>query len=140
KVFSKLAGQSVFSASGPTSTITTTSPPAATRHVNVATGVNAGNCSSAATPCKTITYAMGQATAGNPGDIISVAPGTYNVAAGEIFPITFKNGIQLVSTGTPFNTIIDGAGDTVKQGLMKSSGNNSAVAKIDGFTIANGLN
>jgi hypothetical protein len=140
KVFSKLSGQSIFSASGPTTTITTTSPPAATRHVNAATGVNTGNCASAGSPCKTITYAMGQAVAGNPGDIISVAPGTYNVALGEAFPITFKAGVQLVSTGTPFNTIIDGAGDTVKQGLIKSNSNNSAAAKIDGFTFANGLN
>ena len=139
KVFSKLAGQSVYSASGPTTTITTTSPPAATRHVNAATGVNTGNCSSAGSPCKTITYAMSQAVAGNPGDIVSVAPGTYNVALGEIFPITFKNGVQLLATGNPSNTIIDGAGDTVKKGLMKSQSNNSAAAKIDGFTFRNGL-
>jgi hypothetical protein len=139
KIFSKLAGQSVFSVSGPTSTITTTSPPAATRHVNAATGVNTGICSSAGSPCKTITYAMGQATAGNPGDIVSVAPGTYNVALGEIFPITFKAGVQLVATGNPSNTIIDGAGDTVKKGLMKSQSNNSPVARIDGFTFRNGL-
>jgi len=119
--------------------LTTTASVAATRYVNASTGVNSGNCTSAGSPCKTITYAMGQSVAGNPGDLISVAPGTYNVALGEVFPIAFTTGAQLVATGDPTNTIIDGAGDTVKQGLFKSSGNNSPTAKIDGFTIANGL-
>ena len=106
------------------------------KYVNAATGVNTGNCSSQANPCKTITYAMAQATAGNPGDQISVAPGTYNLALGEAFPITFKSGIQLVATGTPANTIIDAAGDTVKQGIFFSSATNG---RLEGFTITNGL-
>jgi len=139
RLLSKLSSVAIYSTTGPTATITTTNPPAATRHVNAATGVDSGNCSSAGSPCKTITYAMGQAVAGNPGDVISVAPGTYNVALGEVFPITFKNGVQLVATGNPSNTFIDGAGDTVKKGLIKSQSNNSAAAKIEGFTFRNGL-
>ena len=140
-VYSKLTGQSIFSSNASnTVTVTTTASVAATRYVNASTGVNTGNCTSAGSPCKTITYAMGQSVAGNPGDLINVAPGTYNVALGEVFPITFKTGTQLVATGNPTNTIIDGAGDTVKQGLFTSSGNNSPTAKIDGFTIQNGTN
>jgi predicted outer membrane repeat protein len=38
------------------------------------TGTNTGNCRSAQAPCKTITYALGQATA---GDTIRVTQGTY---------------------------------------------------------------
>ncbi|QJR16529.1 choice-of-anchor V domain-containing protein [Usitatibacter palustris] len=139
KIFSKDAGATVFSASGPTTTITTLATTAGTRYVNASAGSNAGNCSSAGLPCRTITYAMAQATSGNPGDLISVAPGTYNVALGEVFPIIFKPGVQLVATGTPSNTIIDGTGDTVRQGLIFSTGNASPVARIEGFTIANGL-
>jgi hypothetical protein len=139
-VFSKLTGQTVFSTNKASTTATTIGLPAATRYVNAGTGVNTGGCNVQANPCKTITYAMGQATAGNPGDIVSVAPGTYNLALGEVFPITFKSGVQLIATGNPSNTIIDAAGDTVKQGVISSSGNASNAARIEGFTITNGLN
>jgi hypothetical protein len=139
KVYSKDAGSTIFSANGPTTTFTTLNLGAASRYVNVATGVNTGNCSVPASPCKTITYAMAQAVAGNPGDQINVAPGTYNLAAGEVFPIVFKSGIRLVSTGTPATTIIDAAGDTVKNGIINALSNNSAAARIEGFTLTNGL-
>jgi hypothetical protein len=82
---------------------------------------------------------MAQAVAGNPGDQINVAPGTYNLAAGEVFPIAFKSGIRLVATGNPSNTIIDAAGDTVKNGIINAISNNSTFARIEGFTLANGL-
>jgi hypothetical protein len=119
-------------------TLTTTAiatPTAATRFVNASTGVNTGTCASSGSPCKTITYAMSQAVA---GDTINVAPGTYNLALGEVFPIDFKSGIQLKSTGTAADTIIDAAGDTVKTGIIVSS-SNAAAARIEGFTIKNGL-
>ena len=112
---------------------------AATRYVNASTGSNtSNNCSVLASPCKTITYAMTQALAGNPGDLISVAPGTHNLALGEIFPIAMKSGVQLVATGSSSNTFIDAASDTVKQGVLTSIGNASASARIEGFTIRNG--
>ena len=66
------------------------------RYVNVATGSNtSNNCTSSGSPCKTITHAMAMATS---GDTINVAPGTYNPAAGEVFPILLKSGVQLKST------------------------------------------
>lgn len=49
-----------------------TAAPAATRFVSPSGG-DSGNCT--LTPCRTITYAVEQATA---GDVISVAPGTYS--------------------------------------------------------------
>ena len=68
-------------------TLTTTAAASASpRYVNASTGTNTGTCSSSGSPCKTITYAMSQAVAGNPGDLINVAPGTYNVGLGEVFP------------------------------------------------------
>ena len=123
----------------PLTTTATGAPVTAIRYVNVATGSDTSNtCAVQGSPCKTITYAMSQAVAGNPGDLISVAPGTYNLTTGEVFPITFKSGVQLVATGTPANTIIDAVGDTVKQAVIKSTSNVSAFARIEGFTIRNG--
>lgn len=113
---------------------------AATRYVNAATGVNTGTCAVQANPCKTITYGMSQASTGNPGDLLSVAPGTYNLALGEVFPITFRSGVQLISTGSPADTIIDAAGDTMKQAILTSANNTSAFARIEGFTFRNGRN
>jgi hypothetical protein len=120
--------------------VTTASAGSGARYVNAATGVNSGTCVALVSPCKTITYAMSQAAAGNPGDLVSVAPGTYNIALGETFPIVFKPGVQLVATGTPSDTVIDATGDTVKQGIVSSSGNASSLARIEGFTFRSGLN
>jgi hypothetical protein len=119
-------------------TLTTTAistPVAATRFVKASTGVNTGTCSSSGSPCKTITYAMSQAVA---GDTINVEPGTYNLALGEVFPIDFKSGIQLKATGSPADTSIDATGDIVKTGIIVVS-SNTAAARIEGFTIKNGL-
>ena len=109
---------------------------AATRFVNAATGADAGTCTSAAAPCKTITYAMSQAAAGSPGDLVSVAPGTYNTALGESFPITVKSGVQLVSTTNANDAIIDAA-NAFKRVLQTAAGSNSST-RIQGFTIRNG--
>ena len=135
RLYSKIAGQNVFSTSGPTATFTTLATAPVARYVNAATGVNAGNCSVPASPCKTITYAMSQAVAGA-GDSINVAPGTYNVALGEAFPISFKSGVALVSTGTPANTVIDGTGDPDQFGLIFVNG---VSGRLEGFTLANGV-
>ena len=138
-IFSKASGQNVFSSAGPHATTTTTQVTVGPRYVNASSGVNVGDCTSANAPCKTITYAMAQATQGDPGDAVNVAPGTYNVALGEAFPITMKSGVQLVSTGTADNTFIDGSFDTVKQGLLALGGNLSTSTLIRGFTFRNGL-
>jgi hypothetical protein len=109
---------------------------AATRHVNAATGVDSGDCTGPSTPCKTIAYAMGQAASGSPGDLVSVAPGTYNSSLGEFFPITVRSGVQLVSTGTAENTVIDAAG--VFHRVLETATGANAFTLIDGFTITGG--
>lgn len=139
RVWGKVAGSAVFSTNHIQATATTTAQPIE-RHVDAATGSDGGgnnDCSAPASPCRTITRAM--LAAGN-GDMISVRPGVYDAALGEVFPITFKAGVQLLATGTPDDTFIDGAGDPVQQGLFKSNGNNSANTRIEGFTLRNGLN
>jgi hypothetical protein len=138
RVWGKTAGSSAFSTANSQATASTTSNPI-DRHVSSGSGNDqsgANDCSAQGTPCKTITRAM---AASGSGDAIYVVPGTYNLASGEVFPIVFKSGIRLMATGNATNTIIDAAGDTVKNGIFNSSGNNSSQARIEGFTIRNGL-
>ena len=139
RVWGKASGVNTFSANFSELSLTTYSP-ATNRYVNAGTGndnAGANDCSASGTPCRTITRAM---AAANLGDTISVAPGTYNLALGEVFPINFKSGVQLIATGNPSNTVIDAAGDTVKTAIIRAQSNNSASARIEGFTIANGQN
>ncbi|EMF80760.1 PF07602 family protein [Leptospira weilii serovar Topaz str. LT2116] len=128
---------------------------------SVATGTHyvdalAGNNSNPGTslaPYRTITYAVSQ-----PGTTIYVAPGTYNEALGEIFPIKIPAGVSLIGNelgkGTDSkdgNSGYTGAGVTPNKGptLIYGVGpispgvsnfdtlvlaNNSTVA---GFTITN---
>lgn len=108
---------------------------AATRFVDAATGVDAGGCTVPASPCKTVTYAMGQAAPGGPGDAIQVGPGSYGIALGEIFPIVVKSGVQLRATGSAVDTILDASGAN-KRVLELPNANSSTV--IEGFTITGG--
>jgi hypothetical protein len=137
RVWGKASGSDTFSSGHSQATATTFATPVA-RFVNAATGnddAGANTCTASGSPCRTITRAM---TAAAPGDSISVAPGTYSVALGEVFPIAFKNGVQLFSTGSAADTIVDGTGDTVRRGLVTSTGNTSPAARIEGFTFKSG--
>ncbi len=55
-------------------TLVTAAPAATTRYVDDATGTDDSDCSDPDNPCKTVQYAVDQASA---GDIIKVAGGTY---------------------------------------------------------------
>ncbi len=76
-----------------------------------ALGSNTNDGSSALKAFKTITKALTVATAGN---TISVAPGTYNAALGETFPLMVPEGVSLL--GDPdtkgVTTLITGEGIT----------------------------
>ena len=87
--------------------------------VNVATGSNSGSGTSAAAPWKTITYAISKVPAA--GGILNVAPGTYDAAAGEVFPLEPRSNQTLL--GDPANhgngatpTILTGWGTYVVAG------------------------
>jgi hypothetical protein len=106
-----------------------------TYRVDVAAGddSNAGDC---AAPFKTITHALSVAVA---GDSIGVAPGTYDAASGEAFPITIGDGVSLIG-----DEAHDGAGTTIVGSALADESNiystviypgNSAL--IAGFTIVN---
>ncbi|MDJ0735387.1 MAG: DUF1565 domain-containing protein [Nostocaceae cyanobacterium] len=62
-------------------------------YVNPQTGSDtAGAGNSAATPYKTISFALQQAQSGT---VIQLAPGTYNTQSGENFPLVLKSGVTL---------------------------------------------
>jgi hypothetical protein len=137
RVWGKTANAAVYSSNHAQAQATTSAQPT-DRHVAAGGNDNGGanTCAVLAAPCRTITRAM--AAAGS-GDSIFVQPGIYSVAGGEVFPIAFKAGVQLLATGSPADTFIDGSGDAVQRGLFTSTGNNSGLTRLQGFTLRNGL-
>ncbi|TMH80903.1 MAG: DUF1565 domain-containing protein [Betaproteobacteria bacterium] len=95
-----------------------------------------------ASPFKTITHAMRVAT--RSGMTVEVAPGLYNVANGEIFPITVPAGVLLKGDeankggGSTPTSIVGGGGQapgaTAGVGVALLPGTGSTIA---GFTITN---
>jgi hypothetical protein len=118
--------------------LTATPAAAAILHVDAAAGTNAGTCTSPASPCKTLTYAMGQATSGSPGDEILVAPGTYDSALGEAFPVVVKSGVRLRTTSGAPRTIVD-ASQTGNGRRVLELVNTNADTLVEGFTITGGM-
>lgn len=100
---------------------------AATYYVSP-TGNNASaNATSAATPWKTLTHAVNQATA---GDMLVLLPGTYDTANGETFPIAVKSGV----------TVQGGGADTaiVALGTIFSVSGDVTDAWLSGLTLTGG--
>jgi parallel beta-helix repeat protein len=89
-------------------------------------------------PWKTLTYALKQATA---GDVIQLAPGTYDLANGEQFPLVIPPGVTLIGneTNQGKEVIIEGTGayyspSFKKQQITIFADNQS---EIRGLTITN---
>ena len=100
----------------------------ATRYV-ATTGTNAGNCSNPASPCLTITYAIGQA---NNDDIIDVAAGTFSEVINASKPLTI-NGAQAgvdARNRSATETVLQTPGGQDK--TLNITANNVV---IDGFTF-----
>ena len=91
------------------------------------------NTGSSAAPFKTITHALGVATT---GEIVNVAPGTYNAALGEVFPLAVPAGVTLHGEETlkgagttPY--IIQGAG--LASGILEAALTAGAGSTVAGF-------
>jgi len=92
-----------------------------TRYVSP-TGTDAGTC--IGSPCRTITYAVGQAIS---GDTISVASGTYAESVGV------TKTLALVG----HDAVIDAAGQTSPPNGVVISGAGAAGTTLTGFTVKN---
>jgi predicted outer membrane repeat protein len=102
--------------------------PKTTRNVSPF-GTDSGNCSVSA--CKTITYALTQATA---GDTLNLEAGTYSAANGETLPLVPTVDVTINGAGAIF-TIIDGA--NTQRVMTVNSGRNITLQNL---TITRGKN
>jgi len=108
-------------------------------YVNAPTGSDT-NRGTQASPFKTITHAMSLSKSGS---TVQVAPGTYDVANGEVFPITVPAGVLLIGDetnkgGGSTPTSIVGGGQVPASPVGTSAallpGTGSTIA---GFTVTN---
>ncbi|QYX31790.1 DUF1565 domain-containing protein [Sphaerospermopsis torques-reginae] len=108
-------------------------------YVNPVTGQDlAGAGVSAATPYKTITFALSQAQANT---VIQLAPGNYSKDTGESFPLILKPGVTLIGNESAKGqgTIITGGGfytsrTFARQDVTILAENNTTIA---GLTVTN---
>jgi parallel beta-helix repeat protein len=92
-----------------------------TRYVSP-TGTDTGDCT--ASPCRTITYAVGQA---NAGDTVSVAAGTYAES------VTVTKTLSLIG----HDATIDATGQSSPPNGVVISGAGAAGTSVSGFTVEN---
>ncbi|NEO81394.1 MAG: DUF1565 domain-containing protein [Moorea sp. SIO4G3] len=111
-----------------------------TLYVNPTTGDDSATGSESA-PLKTITGITGAISKVQVGDTIQLAPGTYNRASGEKFPLKVPSGIKIVGNDTNKgkDILIEGGGDFVSpssalQNISISLANNT---ELRGVTVTN---
>jgi hypothetical protein len=103
-----------------------------TIHVNAATGSDATGTGLVSKPVKSITAGLDLA---DPGLTVQVAPGTYDVANGEVFPLALPDSVSLVGEDW-VNTVIRGHGENARYyHAVEIRGERSALRK---FTIEQG--
>ncbi len=103
-------------------------------YVDAVQGSNATGDGSQAAPWQTITHALGQVS--GPDVEIHVAPGVYNSALGETFPIVMEPGISLLGSGYTATSLV--AGGTGYVVHFPNTAVYTATTVISGFEIANG--
>lgn len=92
----------------------------ANQYVSSATGVDSGNCSSDVNPCKTISYALTQAS---DGTVMHLAAGTYS----EYF--TVNHSVTIVGSGSG-STFIQAPAN------LPTAANNGTIVTIDGSSVS----
>ncbi len=90
------------------------------RYVDPATGNDANDGSSEASPLRTITRALAIAPENT---IVLLAAGTYNAASGEQFPLQMKSGVTLQGqpTNRGQNVVISGSGNYLSRSFARQS-------------------
>ena len=87
-------------------------------YVNVNTGLDQASCGTPVLPCKTITFALSMAAV---NENVWVAPGSYSLTSGEIFPLQLKTGTSLGCYGANFSTVIDDSAGSVNDTIIKGA-------------------
>lgn len=122
-----------------TATPTATTPPPVLYYVDAVYGSNLTGDGSLQAPWQTITYALSQITSSNVE--IHVAPGTYNQALGESFPLVMESDVSLIGAGYA-TTIIAGnsAANNPNYSLLyfPPTETYTVTTVISGFKITNG--
>lgn len=103
-------------------------------YVDALSGNNATGNGRIASPWKTISYALSQVA--GPDVEIHVAPGTYDQALGESYPLIMEPGVSLVGAGYT-STTISGNGSTYAIHFPSTAIYTEATV-ISGFKIMNG--
>ncbi|MEQ8765749.1 MAG: DUF1565 domain-containing protein [Planctomycetota bacterium] len=104
--------------------------------VDAVSGNDATGDGTAQKPWRTITHSFSQIP--GPDDTLWVLPGTYDVALGEVFPLTPMPKVSLVSIGGKEVTHIVGDGIHDILVLPGAIQTNPARPQVDGFTISGG--
>ena len=102
-------------------------------YVNAATGSDTPANGTEVSPWKTVTYALSQISGS--GHTLHVAPGTYNIALGETFPILIKNGVSVVGSDAA-TCILDAVGSDTT--VVRCVSITDATTRIEGLTLKNG--
>ncbi len=115
-------------------------PPSVTAKLIVSSAK--GNDATASGACfayKTITAALAHASS---GDVVWVAPGTYDAANGEVFPVTVPAGVRLVGdeankgNGGTKTEILGGGDIPADGGACAGNGWGTAVYPMDGAFVS----
>ena len=102
-------------------------------YVDAAHGSNSNSGTSWQDAWQTISHATGTA----PGNTIHIAPGLYDAALGEVFPISISGGITLIGERGSAVTILDGGGAAAIFSHYASSCFQSASAHFEGLWLRN---
>ncbi|HRQ38218.1 MAG TPA: PKD domain-containing protein [Chloroflexota bacterium] len=105
-------------------------------YVDAVNGNDVTGDGSQAAPWRTISHALSQVT--GPDVEIHVAPGTYNTALGETFPIVMEPAVRLIGDGRE-NTILFGNG-SAHVVHFPGTGFYTETTVLRGFKIMNGNN
>ena len=111
----------------------------ATLFVNPRLGADDATGTSAAQPFRTLTHAFAVAGGGakGPAPVIAVAPGTYDAAGGETFPLVVPAGITVVGDeeNKGAGIVVSGAGPMATREFFQTAMVPSSNATVAGLTV-----
>ncbi len=103
-------------------------------YVNVATGSDTTGDGSSTSPYKTIGKGDAAAYLAG-GGIVYVAPGTYSMASGEVFPIVMQQDVMIVGTSGGLGAVVDAAGSGESAFYCESG---TSLTGLESITITGG--